>query len=473
VADIANLNYNGKLEEIKMLLKLWSRRYLTPFGKITVIKTLAISKIIHLFSNLPDPPDEFLYELNKCFFDFLWDGKVSKINKKAVIMPYENGGLKMLDVYSFLTSLKLSWFKRIINADESFTQKLLYLNCPGFKDLQKFGDDYTNVLLKTCKNRFWIDVLTHYKKACYNFQPNTCNEFLSECIHYNHRILRGNKTLHVPEWIDYNILYIGDLIKNDGSFLTHEEFIDLYPGINTNFLDFEGAIRAINDFKVKCNINIDNNNRTGISTVWQLINLKKGIYLLLTQKQNDTSCFRKWEAELNRDIDWKKVFGRATRTTRDCGLKWLQFKIVYRFFPTNRFLHIRKIKNSPLCTFCNEENETICHLLWDCPFTTSFWKNIIEQLRYKCVHCNNLEFSKELVILGCKLNTRTDKVLDLIILLAKFHIYKCKINNLIPNITHFLNSLKQRYEIEKYCCKINGNYHQFEEIWLPYKNLCS
>ena len=64
VDSMTPLNFNSKLQEIKTLLNVWSRRNLTPFGKITVIKTLALSKLTYLFMNLPDPDPAFLTELN-------------------------------------------------------------------------------------------------------------------------------------------------------------------------------------------------------------------------------------------------------------------------------------------------------------------------------------------------------------------------------------------------------------------------
>ena len=47
--QISTLNYDGKLQEIKHVLTTWNKRYITPLGKITTIKTVAVSKIIHLF----------------------------------------------------------------------------------------------------------------------------------------------------------------------------------------------------------------------------------------------------------------------------------------------------------------------------------------------------------------------------------------------------------------------------------------
>ena len=81
-------------------------RQLIPLGKITVIKTLVISKITHLLITLPDPPEQFLNNLNSLLFSFLWDGKQSKIKKTVVCQPFEDGGLDMLDVYNFLSCMK-------------------------------------------------------------------------------------------------------------------------------------------------------------------------------------------------------------------------------------------------------------------------------------------------------------------------------------------------------------------------------
>ena len=69
--QIVNINYENKLEEIRKIFRVWTKRQLTPLGKITILKTLAISKITHLFITLPDPPDTFMHDLNVLFFQFL------------------------------------------------------------------------------------------------------------------------------------------------------------------------------------------------------------------------------------------------------------------------------------------------------------------------------------------------------------------------------------------------------------------
>ena len=72
------LNYDRILSNITRELNNWKKRNFTPIGKIVILKTLILSKFIHLFSILPNPPNEFIQKLEKLFYDYLWDGKPKK-----------------------------------------------------------------------------------------------------------------------------------------------------------------------------------------------------------------------------------------------------------------------------------------------------------------------------------------------------------------------------------------------------------
>ena len=82
-----HFSYNKKLEteenfirhvwKIEKVLKLWRMRNLTLEGKITIFKTLAISKIIHL-SRVTNVPTQIIKELNKIQKEFIWNGSIPK-----------------------------------------------------------------------------------------------------------------------------------------------------------------------------------------------------------------------------------------------------------------------------------------------------------------------------------------------------------------------------------------------------------
>ena len=64
---ISDLNIEKKISEIKTIINLWNLRYLTPFGKIKIIKSLLIFKITHVLLSLPTPSNEIFDKLNMLF----------------------------------------------------------------------------------------------------------------------------------------------------------------------------------------------------------------------------------------------------------------------------------------------------------------------------------------------------------------------------------------------------------------------
>ena len=67
-------------------------------------------------------------------FEFLWDLKPDKINIQCLTSEYEKGGLKMIDINMFITSLKCSWIKRFMDENNKGQWKNLYLNI-----IKKYG----------------------------------------------------------------------------------------------------------------------------------------------------------------------------------------------------------------------------------------------------------------------------------------------------------------------------------------------
>ena len=62
------LNLNLNFIKIRELVNIWSRRYLSPLGKISVIKTFLLPKLNHLFLSLPSPTELWINRLNDTFF---------------------------------------------------------------------------------------------------------------------------------------------------------------------------------------------------------------------------------------------------------------------------------------------------------------------------------------------------------------------------------------------------------------------
>ena len=100
----------------------------TLMGKITVLKSFALPKLVYPLSVLPNPPKETMKYISKTMYQFLWDGKPDKIQRHIIIQNYINGGLKMTDIKLFLNSLKAIWIKWILDINSKGKWKNIYLN---------------------------------------------------------------------------------------------------------------------------------------------------------------------------------------------------------------------------------------------------------------------------------------------------------------------------------------------------------
>ena len=103
----------------------------------------------------------------------------------------------------------------------------------------------------------------------------------------------------------------------------------------------------------------------------------KTIYeLLIKPKQPTLNISLKWQASilLPEDFNWNTVFYIPFKISQDTKLRWLQYRINHRILGTNYLLKKMNKNDSALCTFCNEKEETITHLFWECQYIEHFWK---------------------------------------------------------------------------------------------------
>ena len=213
-------------------------------GKITLIKTLFVSKLTYLFLNLPDPPNDFIKEYEQTLICFLWGSKTSKIKKQTIINSYEEGGLKMYDLFTSLSILKISWLRRLKQAeDPPLPSADIY---PALRKINRYGDEFARSLLKNMENSFWRDVVRHYLRLSDKYKPTCINEYVQEPIFYNSKIKRGGTTIYIVEWDDHNVTTIGDITDNHGNLLNYQDFRQKYHGlIRTNFLIYQGICSSI------------------------------------------------------------------------------------------------------------------------------------------------------------------------------------------------------------------------------------
>ena len=94
--------------------------------------------------------------------------------------------------------------------------------------------------------------------------------------------------------------------------------------------------------------------------------------------------------------------------------------------------------DSPLCAFCNAEEESLEHLLYFCKSPSFFWKELLSWIAVEA----NISLNASLLgILFGKFDLGKDFLLaNHVLFLAKYFIYKCKLSKVIPSLLAFKGS---------------------------------
>ena len=474
IHNIINLNFNNKIQEIQKLFKIWNKRNLTPFGKITVVKTLAISKLTYLFTNLPDPNKEFIKNLDKLVFQFLWNGNHNKISKKHVCMNKEDGGLDMIDINDFIAKMKIGWMQRFVsNVNLKLIVTAMY---PCLEKITVTGNVYLSNCTTQLQNPFWSDVLKHTKQFLDKCIPADFQQLVCERLFYNQNLSIHDQPIHFRSWIDCDVVQIHQILKineDNVQFLSFHEFIEKYQNVRTTFLHYQSVIRLVTAYMRNLNIVFEKNVDVKEPIGWQYIlsGSKQVIKDKLKTQPQEHNSVKKWNDKFD-DLHWNDIYYKCFKTSKDTKLKWFQLRLLYRILPTNRYLKLMNIKEQDTCNFCGEHRETIEHLFWDCNIVTDFWKDLYDRFIKDLPHTQSLHLSKQLILFGVKSNVYTDKPFDLMILSAKFYIYSCRFVNTTPLSVIFMKQFKLRYKLEKmYNESTNDN--KFQNEWAPYMQLLS
>ena len=126
-------------------------------------------------------------------------------------------------------------------------------------------------------------------------------------------------------------------------------------------------------------------------------------------------------------VDWKKIYSLPFNVTMETKLREFQYKLLDDIVFTKEKLLRFKMIDSPLCTFCKKEIESFEHLLWKCSITEGFWQAFTSWLTRQSVYMTPLTMLN--VLFGIFGQSNDNVIVNHLILIAKYFIYKCKLSN--------------------------------------------
>lgn len=463
-------NYTTKIQQLENLAKTWSKRVMSPLGKITVIKTLMISIFNHLFIALPNPNQTVINYINNILYDFLWNKKPSKIKSSVITKQYCEGGLKMINVNAFIGALKLTWIRRLLVSDCKW--QYFIKSDIDIEKLVTSNTKYIERTIKNVQNKFWEDVLQSFinmnRLICFNEE-----QVLKSPLFYNEGIKIGGTDIYYSAWFKKGFRFINDLVKDNGEFYTHEEFRDI-TGINSNTLVYYGTIRAIKSYLKEIKVNITHKEKSPFipSHILPLLQQHKGsqaIYDILNKNKEIPTGKISWNKIYNfSQKDWNQIYIFPFTITKYPALLWFQISINHNILVTNKLLYQMKLRNSPLCTFCGLNNETICHLLWQCECTKQFIKELLEWLQSYNINCIVTE---NFFLFGKQGEHLYPTAVKFIIFYAKYYIYISRCTQRYLFLYSFKKKLKFMHKVHFHIASKNNMLDAFHKEWSQYQIL--
>ena len=109
-------NFMLKLRKLQTKFDVWKARDLTLFGRVMIIKSSGLAKLIYSISNL-NVPDEIIRNVEKRLFNFISKNKRDKIKRESLYQDITAGGIRMVNCDVMIKALRLAWIPRLLSTE--------------------------------------------------------------------------------------------------------------------------------------------------------------------------------------------------------------------------------------------------------------------------------------------------------------------------------------------------------------------
>jgi hypothetical protein len=454
-----DINFNSKLKEIENLLNMYQRRKISLIGKIAIIKSLAIPKLIHLFTVLPTPSPKLIDKIENSFKGFLWNNKKRRLSYEQMCKEKELGGLGMTHIRTLIHSIKVTWVKRLISTEGSWQELFKSIITDDIELIWELDISSLETFYNKISNKFWKGEFIGWGK----YRKNKAN---MESEHYpiwNSNFLNVKGIIRDKISLQREGLnYVKDLLNEDGHVLGYLEFQNRF-NCKVNFVDFYSLMHCLRPEWRHRDMNLVKTESKMKLCVAKISKTKKVCKMVYSNMMEEFECPStnelKWQnigMNINQE-EWKDLYKIPFIVTIETKLQSFQYQIIKRCLVTNKYLFMCKIKDSDLCYFCNQKVETIEHLFFDCPIVKKIWFEICN------IMPKELNFRKyvtrKAILLGITIgNYKT--LLNQLLIICKRYIYVTKCLGKSLHIQGYLRDVKMHYAMECEIAKKNQVEHK-------------
>ena len=460
-------NYLELIKNVESIVNIWKMRKLTLIGKITIFKTLVLSKVVFL-SFLTNVPNVIIRQLENIQNMFLWDAKRAKIKHKTLIGSYENGGLKSVDIECRINALQLSWIKRLFDNNDHDWKCI-----PKYFIKKYFGNQeifYPNFETKIPDEMpcFYKNIIAKWSTLSLS-NPVTVDCIYTQKIWYNHFIKINNSTFLFTKFAKKGVNFIKDFYNENGMVKSWLQFKNEFNCIENMFFSWRQIIGAI-PVLWKRMIHEDQGNAINKGIYVQ--NLLRVTRQLTLDKMTSKEFYSVMVAKLyvsptsektiqnilnTEHINWPQVYNLSGKITIDTYSRMFNFKLNHNILYLNKSLTIMGILKDRLCSFCKTVDETPIHLFCECYKSVKIWREI--QIHF--INIINLpDLTPQSAFLSFYDIKKDNLIINNVLLIFKMTLYHYRAKGTC-SFQHVMRNIKKIKNIENEITSLNKAQHNF------------
>ena len=368
------LNVIEKIELLKKVLGNWSRRNLTPNGKMMIIKCHALSQLtfVNQFTNISAL---HVKQIEALCYKFVWNGGTERVKRSTLKLDKLEGGINGVDIDSFLSAAKIRQF---FKADK-------YSSSLQFIQQYCSNKDCITIAVKNCISKL---MRSNWKTADILDLSTEDKRNLVNCdLRYFFK--SGSKTDELLKSLDLEISSLNEIIKYGRNIVN--KVVKMLPNIFRGLMGSTFPSVAVGPSLI-------------IQSKLKLISGLSSRLLQKTIKEQFNKCIKftvnsKHDQVSSGDHEDKQCFFNLWKI-RNPVLRNCRLKVLYKDIFCHERRHRFGISDSPFCKIC-KNTETVQHQLYECNNAKRMWmvfENIFSvQINYKSIIIVGPDKCQELV----------------------------------------------------------------------------
>ena len=152
--------------------------------------------------------------------------------------------------------------------------------------------------------------------------------------------------------------------------------------------------------------------------------------------------------------------------TKETKLIAFQYKIIHNILPCRSSLFRAGLVDDDICPLCKLEKQTLVHMLYNCSESLHFWETFTQW--WEQIFFETIFLSADVILFGWHQNANNKRVLNYILIIAKYHIFTTSVCDDRLSFDCFLLRLKSKLDILRTIAIKNKSLNKFETTWAPF-----